>query len=252
MKRGLILLLAAAVGVLGVGGAQGAQVRVGTLVLRADGGFEPHALPRHGYAPIEFQGHAEIATTNGSPPPALQRIELEFDHDGRVSAAGLPVCRPSRIEGATPQQARSRCRRAIVGRGHLGAAIALPGLPRVDVRAPLTLFNGPRRGGDPTVLVHTRTTFPAVEAFVVPVRLERRRGRYGYRTDFEVPRLAGGYGALTHVDVRIGRRFRSHGRRRSYVSARCSDYILQTRGLFSFADGTIVSGSVFRFCRPIP
>jgi hypothetical protein len=255
MGRTRLAIALAALGAivaLAAGPAGAATVRVGTLVLHADGGFEPHALPRHRYAPIDFQGHAEIGTTNGSPPPALQRIQLEFDHDGRVSTAGLPVCAPSRIEAATPKQARSRCRGAIVGTGHLGATIALPGLGAVDIRAPLTLFNGPRQGGDPTVLIHTRATYPAVETFVVPVRIERRRGRYGYRTDFEVPRLAGGYGALTHVDVEVGRRFRSHGRERSYVSARCSDYILQTRGLFSFADGTIVSGSVFRSCRPLP
>lgn len=249
----LAIALAAfgAIVALAAGPAGAATVRIGKLVLRADGGFEPHALPRHGYAPIDFQGHADIETTDGSMPPALQHIQLEFDHDGKLTTAGLPVCAPSRIEGATPQQARSRCRAAIVGSGHLGAAIALPGHGRVDIGGPLTLFNGPRQEGDPTVLIHTQATYPAVETFVVPVRIERRHGRYGYRTDFEVPELAGGYGALTHADVKIGRRFRSHGAERSYVSARCADYILQTRGLFSFADGTIVSGSVFRSCRPL-
>jgi hypothetical protein len=252
IRLSLALVACAALAALAAGPVGAATVRIGTLVLHADGGFEPHALPRHSYAPISFQGHADIETTDGSMPPALRRIELEFDHDGKLTTAGLPVCAPSRIEDATPAQARSRCRTAIVGSGHLGAAIALPGQSRVDIKAPLTLFNGPREGGDPTVLVHTRVTFPAVETFVVVVRIERRRGRYGYRTDFEVPELAGGYGALIHADVRIGRRYRAGGVERSYVSARCSDYILQTRGLFTFADGEIVSGAVFRTCRPLP
>jgi hypothetical protein len=43
--------------------------------------------------------------------------------------------------------------------------------------------------------------------------------------------------------------YRADGRKRSYVSARCSDYILQTKGFFSFADGTVVYGSVFKPCR---
>ena len=83
-------------------------------------------------------------------------------------------------------------------------------------------------------------------------RIERRSGAYGYRATFEVPEIAGGFGALTHADVKIGRRYRFHGAERSYVSARCSDYILRTRGTFSFADGTIVSGAVFKTCRPLP
>ena len=76
-------------------------VRVGTLVLHADGGFEPHALPKRAYAPIHFQGFGEIKTTDGSMPPALQHVKLEFDHDGHLTTAGLPVCRPAQLEGAT-------------------------------------------------------------------------------------------------------------------------------------------------------
>jgi hypothetical protein len=253
IRLAIALLTLGAIVAAGAGGAaEGAQVRVGSLVLTADGGFEPQALPRHRYAPIEFQGHADVKTTDGSVPPAVQHIRLAFDRDGRLTTAGLPVCPSARIEGATPKQARSRCRFAIIGSGHLGAEIALPGLAPVHIHAPLTLFNGPREGGDPTVLIHTQATFPAVETFVVPVRIEPAHGLYSYRTDFAVPQLAGGFGALTHVDVKVGRRFRSRGRRRSYVSARCSDYILQTHGLFSFADGTIVSGDVFKACRPLP
>jgi hypothetical protein len=251
LKRNLTICLISVL-VLAISGvAQGARVRIGSLVLTADGGFEPQALPRRAYAPIEFQGHADVRTTDGSPVPALRRILLEFDRDGKLTTAGLPVCPPARIEAATPGQARARCRGAIVGTGHLGAEIYLPGGAAVHIHAPLTLFNGPRQGGDPTVLVHTRTTFPAVETFVVPVRIEPAHGLYRYRTSFEVPQLAGGLGSLTHIDVRVGRRYRSGGRERSYVSARCSDYILQTHGLFSFADGTIISGDVFRFCRPL-
>jgi hypothetical protein len=232
--------------------ADAAQVRIGTLVLRADGGFEPRALPKRSYAPIEFQGHAEIETTDGSAPPALREVKLEFDRDGRLTTAGLSVCPPSRIEGATPQQARRRCQAAIVGTGHVGATIALPGHARVEIHSPLTLFNGPTQAGNRTVVAHAQSTFPALETYVVTVPIERRSGPYGYRATFEVPEIAGGFGALTHADVEVGRRYRSGGDERSYVSARCSDYILQTRGTFSFADGTIVSGAVFKTCRPLP
>lgn len=250
-RLAIALMALAAIVALLVGSAGAATVRVGKLVLRADGGFEPQALPRHAYAPIDFLGHADVTTTDGSTPPALQNVRLEFDRDGKLTTAGLAICPPSRIEGATPKQARSRCRAAIVGSGHLGAEIGLPGHSRIDIKAPLTLFNGPRQEGDPTVVAHTQTKFPTVETFVVVIRIERRHGLYRYRADFEVPELAGGYGSLTHADVEIGRSYRADGVDRSYVSARCSDYILQTRGFFSFADGTVVSGAAFKSCRPL-
>lgn len=229
--------------------ADGAMVRVGTLVLRADGGFTPSVLPKRSYAPIEFKGHGEITTTDGSAPPALQHVKLDFDRDGRLTTAGLGICPPERIEGTGPEQARQLCRGAIVGTGTLGAVVSLPGLPRVNLSSPLTLFNGPRQGGNQTVVGHTQATFPVLETYVIAVPIERRRGIYGYRASFDVPVLAGGYGALTDMNVKIGRRYEFRGGERSYVSARCSDGILQTQGYFSFADGNIVYGSVFKPCR---
>jgi hypothetical protein len=232
--------------------ANGAMVRIGTLVLHADGGFEPQALPKRSYAPIHIQGHGDIETTDGSMPPALQHVVLEFDHDGHVTTGGLGVCQPSQVEAATPQQARHRCRAAIVGTGRVTATVQLPVFGRIEMRSPLTLFNGPRRDGNPTVVAHAQAPFPISETYVVVIPIERRRGTYGYRTPFDIPPIAGGLGALTHIDAKLGRRYRSGGVERSYISARCSDSILQAHGYFSFADGTVVSGSVFKICHALP
>jgi hypothetical protein len=232
--------------------ANAATVRVGTLVLHADGGFEPRVLPRRTFAPIRFQGYGEVKTTDGSLPPALQHVKLDFDRDGRLTTAGLPRCRPSQIETATPKQARRRCRSAIVGAGRIAAAVPLPAIGRVKMSSPLTLFNGPRRDGNPTVILHAQAPVPLSETYVVIVSIERRRGAYGYRSEFDVPPIAGGAGSLTYIEARIGRRYRAGGVERSYVSARCSDYVLQTQGYFSFADGTVIYGSAFKACRPQP
>ncbi len=66
-----------------------------------------------------------------------------------------------------------------------------------------------------------------------------------------MPPILGGFGALTHIDAKIGRRYRAGGEERSFVSARCSDGILQTQGYVSFANGDIISGSIFKPCTPI-
>jgi hypothetical protein len=242
--------LLAAVAALLAGSAGAATVRVGTLVLHADGGFQPHALPRRTYAPIHFQGYGEIKTTDGSIPPALEHVKLDFDRDGHLTTAGLSVCRPSQLEGVGTEEARRRCSASIVGTGRIGAAVGLAGLVRIDLHAPLTLFNGPRRDGDPTVILHAQAPFPVSETYVVTIPIERRSGIYGYRTEFDVPSIAGGLGSLTDISVKIGRLYRFHGAQRSYVSARCSDYILQTQGYFSFADGNVIYVSVFKSCRP--
>lgn len=248
---GIGALLAASVVLLaGVSGA--AMVRVGTLVLRADGSFEPRLLPKRTFAPIRFEGYGEVKTTDGSLPPALEHVKLDFDRDGHLTTAGLPVCPPSKLERATPEQARNRCSGSIVGTGHLAAAVSLAGFARINLSSPLTIFNGPRRGGNPTAVLHAQAPFPVSETYVVVAPIERRKGIYGYRTEFDIPPIAGGLGSLTRIDSKIGRFYRAGGAERSYVSARCSDYILQTKGYFSFADGNVIYGSVFKACRPRP
>lgn len=233
--------------VLFAGAANAALVRVGNLVLTADGGFNPSTLPRSSYAPINFDGEANLRAVDGSVPPALQRLMLDFDRDGRLSTSGLPVCQPAALAEATTQEARDLCPGAIVGTGHASVAIGGGGQPLV-VSSPLTFFNGPRLAGKPTVIMHARITVPAVQNFVITIPIEKRGGRYRYRATIELPPIAGGHGSLTHLDASIGKRYRSAGKERSYVSARCSDGIFSTRGRFTFADGTVIDGSVEKAC----
>jgi hypothetical protein len=247
LKMAIALLFAIAM----AGMAHAATVRVGTLVLRADGGFEPRLLPKRAYAPIRFQGYSEVKTTDGSQPPALTHVKLDFDRDGRLTTAGLPACRPAELESTSPSEARRRCRGAIVGVGSIAADVPVGG-SRIALSSKLTLFNGPRRGGDPTAILHAQTPAPVSETYVVVIPIERRHGAWAYHVEFDIPPIAGGSGSLTYIEAKIGRRWRSGGVERSYVSARCSDYILQTQGYFSFADGNVIYGSVFKACRPKP
>jgi hypothetical protein len=234
--------------VLFAGAANAALVRVGNLVLTADGGFQPSALPRSAFAPINFDGEANLRAVDGGVPPALQQLVLDFDRDGRLNSAGLPFCRPTELEEVTTPEARKRCPGAIVGTGHAGVLISNEGQPPFPVSAPLTFFNGPRLAGKPTVIMHARITVPAVQNFVIAIPIEKRPGIYRYRATVDLPPIAGGRGSLTHLDASIGKRYRSGGRERSYITARCGDGVLHTHGRFTFADGTIIDGSVDKAC----
>ena len=240
---------ACALALIVAGGASAiAVVEVDSVILRADGGFQPRTLPRGRFAPIEFQGHFEIAAKGGGRPVPLTQVVLDFDRDGRLSVAGLPTCPPERVAGAGTAEARRLCRGAIVGTGRIDASVSLASGP-VATSSALTIFNGPPLGGNPTALLHAQFTTPATQTFAIVIPIERRRGEFRYRATLDLPPIAAGLGAITHVDAKIGRRFSAGGKSRSYVSAHCSDGILRTHGRFSFEDGTVVDGSVEKFCR---
>jgi hypothetical protein len=242
------LIFALALAALGASGASAALVETGDTILRADGGFQPRTLPRRGYAPISFKGHFEITTRSGSRPSPLTQLVVDFDRDGRLDTTGLPTCAAESIAGASTEEARARCGSAIVGSGEIGAVVEFGGV-RYEPSAPLTIFNGAPLEGKPTVILHAQTTTPATQTFAIVVPIERRRGAFRYRATIEIPPIFGGNGSLTHLDLEIKRRFGFRGRQHSYVSARCSDSILETRGRFSFASGLLIEGAVEKFCR---
>lgn len=253
VRRGRILRIVVSLACLGLfalwaGGADGALVKVGNLVLKADGGFRPQRLPRNSYAPIEFQGHADIHSTDGNSPPELVEAYLDFDRDGRLQTRGLPVCQAEQIANVTTPVARRRCGKAIVGTGSIGVTLPFEG-GAVPAHAPLTLFNAPSGGGDFSVLAHVHIASPVNQTFVVPILIKPRRGEYRYRASFDVPSLTGG-GILTHVDAKIGRRYKSHGAERSYASARCTDGIFRTHGHFLFSNGIVIDGAIEKPCVP--
>lgn len=246
----LLAALCALVALLAASSASGALVIVDNIVLHADGGFQPRELPRNSYAPIDFRGYFDIAAKVGAKPPALRQARIDFDRDGRLDVAGLPTCPLERVASANTSEARRACAGAIVGTGKVEAVVALADGP-VPVSSPLTFFNGPRQAGNPTVIMHARTQAPAVQTFAIQAPIERRPGPFRYRVTLDFPPILDGLGAITYVEAEIGRQFSAGGKRHSYVSARCSDGILDTHGRFTFEEGTVIDGSVEKACTPI-
>jgi hypothetical protein len=249
MKKAMLAGMLALI-LLGAAAASALTLRAGNLVIKADGGFAPTTLPRKHDAPIVAWGGGSLSTVNGELPPIIEDIDLEYDRHGHVETEGLPICRAGRLEATTVSQARHNCPGAIVGKGSGKAIVKFPEQAPIPVSSPITIFNGPKRGGDPTVLAHAYTTVPVPTTFIVPIVIERiHHGVYGYRTKAKIPRIAGGAGVPVSGFLKVGRKWTYRGKRRSYINARCETGHLQVRGNFSFKDGTVLSGSFFKLCK---
>jgi len=236
----LVAILACALPAEAALGAAMVETREIRLKLNAD--FQPLNLPKRSFAPVQFEGYLDLAKPGGGAPPALTQVVMDFDRDGRLDVAGLPTCAAEQIAAVSVEEARAICKSAIVGTGELEALISLPGGP-VPTSSALTLFNGPRDAeGHPTVVVHARITVPVTQTYAFVVPIEKRPGEFRYRATVNLPELAGGLGAITHINVKIGRHYTAGGVKRSYVAARCSDHILRSHGIFTFANGLVIEG----------
>jgi hypothetical protein len=248
--RTLAVAIAAALTLAVAASALAIRIQAGNIVVTGDGGFTPRALPKNVNAPITIFGHGKISTVDGTLPPVLKTIQFEFDKHGSVETIGLPICTAAKLQSTTVPQARKLCPGAIVGKGRGHAIVQFPEQAPIPVSSPITIFNGPRKGGDPTVLAHAYTTVPVPTTFVVPVRIETiHNGRYGYRVKATIPKIAGGFGVPISGSLRVGRRWTYKGREHSYVNARCADGRLQARGQFEFNDGTFMQGTFLKTCQ---
>ena len=252
MRKSLLRIFAAvAVLVLvGAGSALALRLEVGNVVVVADGGFTPTTLPKKGFAPIELHGYGRFSTKDGTPPPVLERITIWFDKHGEVETRGLPICTPGKLAATTTKVARKLCPGAIVGTGFGKAVVYFPESRPIPASSPLTIFNGPRKRGNPTVLAHAHLTVPAPTTFVVPIEIQRvNNGRYGFKTVAKIPKIAGGYGVPIYGRLKIGREWTHRGKRLSYANAGCPDGRLQARGSFRFKDSTLLQGTLFSPCK---
>ncbi len=227
------------------------RLEAGNLIADLGFFFSPTAMPRTEFTPIEAGGFAKLSTKDGSVPSPLTHMTFEVDKNSHVETRGLPVCTKGQLVATTPQRARKTCRDAIVGTGRGSGVVVFPEQAPIPASSPVTIFNGPPIGGDPTVIVHAHLTVPAPTTYLVAVRIERvARGPIGYRIDSDIPRIAGGYGSVEDFRFEIDRKWLFKGKELSYLNARCpkpGPHLLGFVGA-QFADSTKVRGTLFTSC----
>lgn len=233
------LAIFAAILVVGIcATAYAITAEVGPVRVSATATMKPRELPAHGNRPITLTSITRVATRDGSTPPTLQTLLFQLDRNGIIDTKGLPTCTTAKLEGTTPSQARKRCAGALVGKGTGKALVTMPGKAPFQISSPLSFFNGPPAGGQPTLIAHAYETVPVPQTLLVPITIERvSNGRYGFRAEVQVPEIAGGYGAAILAEAKIGAVRKRGGRDVGYINAHCAGGRLQVQGSARFTDG---------------
>lgn len=247
-----LLLIAGALASIAVAaGEKPVVVRAGNLELTFNGGFTPKALSKTQLTPIKLNVSGEIATVDGTHPPALKEFVLETDKNGAVEVKGFPVCKSSRLQATDTARALAACKSALIGEGTTDIEVAFPESKPIPVSSKLLVFNGGEKGGVTTLYIHAYITVPTPAAVVTTVKIKRiHRGRFGIESIASIPKIAGGSGSVTSFSLAVGKTYTYEGKKVSVLSAKCTDGKLMAHGTAIFSDGTKAEGEVVRVCTP--
>lgn len=235
MRRRLLAIpLLVALLSLGGGTISRAEVeQVENLRINFDADFAPNALPREKAAPVTVSIEGKIATTDGSHPPALRWLEISLHRSGQLDGSGLPTCLAPTLQSTSTATALARCRGALVGRGSFQADVKLG--REIPAVGKILAFNS-RSGGKRSLLLHLFADVPVRFTMIVPLAIGRREeGQYGTVLRAKIPRIGGGLGSITQIQMTIGRRYRFRGERHSYASAACGAPPALQGAVFPFA-----------------
>jgi hypothetical protein len=198
----------------------------------------PSTLPKTTYKAAKLYTHVSTTYAHPGDKPRggfVRRTQIWYDDDGKINPGAVPVCTKS-LTNTTMAQAMTRCGKSKVG---TGAAIATSS-QNVNIPACVLVFNGPKRNGYPTVLLHTRIqgkncTQPAGNnsgALTVLLQgiIKPAAGDYGNM--LEVAKIDTQPLPLKDYQATVG------GANR-YILARChdADHRLNSKAKFTYSDG---------------
>jgi hypothetical protein len=239
--------------------ATGEIIRVGNLIVRIDGGFKPKKLHKRKWTPIELRAEGHLRSDGADPHadlPIVDRLVIDFDRNGTLDTRGLPNCPIKKLRNTKTKRAKRVCKKALVAKGQTKGWIDFGSGTPFEAKGPLLAFNGKYRGKR-AIIFHVFAHVPLPTTFLAPGIITNAPGkRWGKRVRIDIPPIAGGNGTLIDAVVRVKRRWRHKGKRRSYLVARCPSGRLSAKGWGWLRDRetgetTRVSGSVTRRCRGV-
>lgn len=234
--------------------AQAELVQSDHVRVSLSAGLSPSRLPRHGTAPIEVSIGGHIFSTSQAEVPQLQEVTFAFNRAGKLDLGGLPRCRLGRIDPSTTREALLACGGSLVGEGHFSAKVHFPEQSPFPSEGKVLAFNGVLNGS-PVVFAHIYGTKPVPTSYVLPLQLGHRGGMFGTVMNASLPQATGEWGHVTGLDLKLGRTWSAHGKRRSFLSAGCpapkgfSGAIFPlVRTSFAFEGGKTLTATLNRSC----
>jgi hypothetical protein len=214
----------------------------------------PKKLSKRTFTPGALEVTTKLTNStspNGVPVPTV-RVVIDFDKNAKIFTKGIPTCDPAKLQNTSTEVALQQCGKAKIGSGKATALLPGSGSTVFTVKQTVTAFNGVPKGGKPVVILHTYGTTPLQTTLVlVGSVINYNKEGYGPRLDLEVPKLAGGSGALTDFQVKIDKKYKYKGKRVSFISAKCpSSKKLKTRAAFTFIDGQTATPKFVQTCTP--
>lgn len=206
-----------------------------TVEAKFTASFLPKALAKNKQTPASLRVTMWFGT-EGPQPPALQQFEIGVDRHARLSLQGVPVCR-----GGGRESLQKQCGEALIGTGKMITHFDFPETTTGPVNSDVTIYNGGMKQGKWNLYAVADLTVPVPRQIVIPIVVERDRGRYGLKLLGTVPKLGGGAGSITELALRL---------HKSVFSAACPDRHLNVRFGATFVEGTHLGGSVLRTCTP--
>jgi hypothetical protein len=121
--------------------------------------------------------------------------------------------------------------------------------PKVLAKAEPRPFNGAMRGGVRRLWAYAEIAVPTPGAIVMKGELRKVvDGRSGSELAFSVPKIAGGYGSITALEVKLERRYTREGRLLSAFTLTCPSGEAALGATAEFADGTVAKDEMLRTC----
>jgi hypothetical protein len=214
----------------------------------------PKKLGKKTYTAASLEATTKLTTSaaSGVPSPTV-RVILDFDKNAKIFTKGIPTCDPAKLQNTSTVVAEQQCKPAKIGSGTAVALLPV-GATIYTVNQVVTAFNGIPQGGKPVIILHTYGTTPIQTTLVlVGAVTNYNKEGYGPRLDLEVPKIAGGTGALTDFNVKINKKYKYKGKPASFISAKCpNSKKLKARAQFIFLDGESSTPTSTQSCTQKP
>ena len=220
------------------------------------GWLTPRALPRAELVPVALNLRGTLGTTDGRLPPALRRVTIAINRNGKISTVGLPRCRRNAVLAATTAQALAKCRSALIGSGRFEAHIEIATQAPFPARGRMLAFNSVQQGRR-VILAHIFGTEPVPTSQVLTLTFRRPTGRtFGTMMSVTMPTVADDWGHVESFRLTLHRRYEHRGKIRSLIEASCpaprgfgSAVFSAAKGTYYLGDGRVINRTLVGRCK---